>query len=137
MGNTKNSFDQLFDQLNRMSIGFEPMFRHFENDFGSGYPPYSITKNDNEFTLEIAIAGFKKDEIEISENVDTLIVSGRKNKVPASNILYQGIAARSFTRQFKLANNVKVKDAKLEDGILTIVLYEETLTVKTKSIPIK
>ena len=136
-------FDQLFDRIGRFAIGFEPMFQDFKaSNISTSYPPLNIIrKSDKEVVLELAVAGFKKGEIEIEEHDGTLTVRGDKkdeNKVDEGTYHYHGIAARSFVRHFRLAEHYEIEDASLEDGILSIKLIQEVPeALKPKLIPIK
>tara|TARA_B110000503_G_scaffold67717_1_gene105974 strand:- start:3354 stop:3731 length:378 start_codon:yes stop_codon:yes gene_type:complete len=95
---------------------------------GTGYPPYNITKNkDDVYEITLAVAGFKKADIEIELEDGTLKITGTSNVLDKDNaveveFLHKGIAERNFIRTFKLAEYVEVKDAKLEDGLLRVQL---------------
>lgn len=104
------------------------------------YPPYNVLKYDEDnYSLELAVAGFKKDEVEVTIKDGSLIVSGEKlNPEVDDYFLYRGIATRKFTRSFALAEHMEVHEAAIEDGILSIpitrVVPEEK---KPKQITIK
>ena len=112
-------FDRLFDMLENSSVG-QPQ----EN-----YPPFDlIKKGDNDYSIQLAVAGFKPDEIDITAQQNVLIVSGRKsdeNEEKDGNFIYRGIANRSFERRFALADHIQVKGADLKDGLLAIELVRE------------
>jgi len=121
--------------LYKMSVGFDRMAEQFFNDpsfsqNGTGYPPYNITKNKNDiYEITLAIAGFKKSDIEIELEDGTLKITGTSNVLDAeegetveTEYLHKGIAERNFLRTFKLAEYVEVKDAKLQDGLLRVQL---------------
>lgn len=119
--------------LYKMSVGFDRMAEQFFNDptfsqNGTGYPPYNITKNkDDVYEITLAVAGFKKADIEIELEDGTLKITGTSNVLDKDNaveveFLHKGIAERNFIRTFKLAEYVEVKDAKLEDGLLRVQL---------------
>jgi len=121
--------------LYKMSVGFDRMAEQFFNDpsfsqNGTGYPPYNITKNkDDIYEITLAIAGFKKSDIDIELEDGTLKITGTSNVLDAeegdtvaTEYLHKGIAERNFLRTFKLAEYVEVKDAKLEDGLLRVQL---------------
>ena len=110
--------------LYKMSIGFDRLAEQFFNDptfnnAQTGYPPYNIAKKDDDvYEVTLAVAGFKKDDIDISLEDGTLIIKGESNVLDESvEYLHNGIAERNFIRTFKLAEFVEVKEAKLEDGI--------------------
>jgi|TARA_A100001015_G_scaffold156580_1_gene173794 molecular chaperone IbpA len=113
-----------------MSIGFDRLAEQFFNDptfnnAQTGYPPYNIAKKDDDvYEVTLAVAGFKKDDIDISLEDGTLIIKGESNVLDESvEYLHKGIAERNFIRTFKLAEFVEVKEAKLEDGILRVSLF--------------
>ncbi len=118
--------------LYKMSVGFDRMAEQFFNDpsfvnNGSGYPPYNISKNsDDIYEITLAVAGFKKGDIDISLEDGTLKIEGTSGVLDSDKeieYLHKGIAERNFIRTFKLAEFVEVKDAKLEDGILRVTLF--------------
>lgn len=89
-----------------------------------GYPPYNVRKiNDNEFMIEVSVAGFSKDEVEITLENGYLSVSGeKKNKPSEYEYLYKGISSRTFIRNYAIAETIEVKNASIMDGILYILL---------------
>ena len=116
--------------LYKMSIGFDRLAEQFFNDptfnnAQTGYPPYNIAKKDDDvYEVTLAVAGFKKADIDISLEDATLIIKGESNVLDESvEYLHKGIAERNFIRTFKLAEFVEVKEAKLEDGILRVSLF--------------
>ena len=116
--------------LYKMSIGFDRLAEQFFNDptfsnAQTGYPPYNIAKKEDDiYEVTLAVAGFKKDDIDISLEDGTLIIKGESNVLDESvEYLHKGIAERNFIRTIKLAEFVEVKEAKLEDGILRVSLF--------------
>ena len=116
--------------LFKASIGFDNLVNEFFNEpqfaNATGYPPYNISKGkDDVYEITLAVAGFKKDDIEIEIEDGTLKISGTSAVLDSDEIeyLHKGIAERNFTRTFKLAEFVEVKSAKLEDGILRVSLF--------------
>jgi len=117
--------------LYKMSIGFDRLAEQFFNDptfaqAQTGYPPYNISKLEDEtYHVTLAIAGFKKSDIDISLEDGTLIIKGTSDVIDDDGVeyLHKGIAERNFIRTFKLAEFVEVKEAKLEDGILIVSLF--------------
>ena len=116
--------------LYKMSIGFDRLAEQFFNDptfstAQTGYPPYNIAKKEDDvYEVTLAVAGFKKDDIDISLEDGTLVIKGESNVLDESvDYLHKGIAERNFIRTFKLAEFVEVKEAKLEDGILRVSLF--------------
>ena len=108
-------FDDLFDRLFDMEV-----------NTSSGYPPYNIIKADDyNYHIEIAVAGFNKDQIEV-ELSDGVLTVRSKIKDPkaneSQNIIHQGISQRNFVRKFTLSDEIRVKSADLNDGMLKIKL---------------
>lgn len=112
-------------------LGFEEIERQIDRatkGSGDGYPPYNIERldavNGDSETLRItlAVAGFTRDQLEITLADSQLIVRGKQTEDKARNYLYRGIAARQFARTFVLAEGIEVKSADLADGLLTIDL---------------
>ena len=140
MGISSNhELNRLFDHFNQVAVGFGPMFRDF-NHTTSSYPPHNIVSvSDNEFYLELAIAGFKKDEVTIQEENGTLTITADKADAGADPQTYQyrGIAKRSFSKSFRIAENFEIQEASMEDGILAIRFVKNVPLSKPKLIAIK
>src|SRR5438270_12949924 len=114
----RSAFD--FAPFRRSTVGFDRLFDMLENSsFGQGqenYPPFDLIKTgDNQYRIELAVAGFKPDELDITAQQNVLIVSGRKseetgggNSPGGSDYIYRGIANRSFERRFALADHIQV-----------------------------
>ena len=117
--------------LFKSSIGFDRLVNEFFNDPGftnaqTGYPPYNISKDaDDIYEITLAIAGFKKTDIDIELENGTLKVTGKSEILEEADkeYLHKGIAERNFVRTFKLAEYVEVQKANLEDGLLRISLF--------------
>lgn len=118
---SKNDFQRLFDQIDQLSVGFAPVFRDMQFATNN-YPPHNIVRlSENEIRLELAVAGFKKNEIKMEEHQGKLTIKGEKAAQDTSDeYQYRGIAARSFEKSFQLADYFEVNNASLEDGILTV-----------------
>ena len=118
---SRNDFTRLFDQLDSIAVGFGPVFKDFQLQTNS-YPPHNIVRlSDNEFYLELAVAGFKKGEIKMEEHQGLLTIQGDKYSDTAETTYqFHGIANRSFSKSFRIAEYFEVSDAKMEDGILTV-----------------
>jgi molecular chaperone IbpA len=87
------------------------------------YPPYDIVrKGDDEFQINLALAGFSPDEITVTTEASQLLISGRKAEQHAPEYLYQGISAKAFERRFSLADYIEVESAAFENGLLHINL---------------
>ena len=114
--------------LNRALIGFDQLFnnveRRFANQIQNNYPPYNVLKHDdNHFEIEIAVAGFEKEDIKIEVDQDQLIIKGQRLKDDDSDkYLHRGLAARDFERSWTLAEYMEVGDAELTNGILRVKL---------------
>jgi molecular chaperone IbpA len=114
--------------LNRALIGFDQLFnnveRRFANQVQNNYPPYNVLKHDdNHFEIEIAVAGFEKEDIKIEVDQDQLIIKGQRLKDDdADKYLHRGLAARDFERSWTLAEYMEVGDAELTNGILSVKL---------------
>ena len=120
------------DLLN-MLIGFDTVMSGRSN-----YPPYNIYQDEAKYTLELAVAGFSKEDLEVSIEKNKLLISAKKKVIEETRkYLTQNLGLRSFTRSFHLAPYIEVKDINLKDGILIInlekVLPEE---LKPKVLPI-
>lgn len=135
---TRYAIDDMFSQLESLSLGFAPVFRDIHRNSQS-YPPHNIIAlSDADFLIEVAVAGFKRSEIKIQEDQGLLTISGEKETSTEINYRHRGIASRAFTKSFKIAEHYEISSARLEDGILSIqftkVVPEET---KSRYIEIK
>lgn len=123
----------IFNSLRPFSIGFDDMFDQFENMLGNGnltmhsnYPPYNIRKTGkNNYAIEVALAGFNKNDVEVEFEDNLLTVRTKQvNKLENTDtdgeIIHKGISQRQFARTFTIADDIKVNDAALKDGLLTI-----------------
>ena len=114
----------------RSTVGFDRLFDLVEDSLRwtgeDNYPPYNIVRTgDDRYAITLAVAGFAPEDITITAEQDMLTVEGRKTIKDDEQFLYQGISARHFKRGFSLADFVQVKDAALENGLLTIELLRE------------
>lgn len=120
-----------FSPLYRSAVGFDRLAALLEaashSEAPAGYPPYNIeTVGENAYRIEIAVAGFKPDELNIEARENVLTVQGRKSaNDEGRKFLHQGLAARNFERRFQLADYVVVTGAALADGLLTIDLERQ------------
>jgi molecular chaperone IbpA len=121
---THISFGPLFHQ----TLGFENFIRDVEKILDgevkqSTFPPHNIIKaDDNKYVVELAVAGFVKDEIDIQVQEGNLTIKGNKKDKDESNYLHRGIGTRSFTKVITIADTIEVKGAEIKDGILRIGL---------------
>jgi len=117
--------------FNDFFVGFDRLFDHLNSASqisSSTYPPYNLRKGEKEghVFLELALAGFKKEDLDIVLEDRKLKIEGVKNEhYLKENYIYQGIAGRPFTREFMLAPDVEVSEVFFEDGILTVRLVQE------------
>ena len=139
----------IFNQLRPVTIGFDSMFdnfeRMFEDDFfntSSSYPAYDIVKTgENQYDVEVALAGFNKRDIKVEFADGQLSIESVKNqteKEKDNGKIFKGIAKRYFKKSFSIADNCEVKGAELKDGLLKVSL-ERIIpeTQKPKVIEIK
>jgi molecular chaperone IbpA len=126
----RTGFD--FSPYRRSTVGFDRLFDFLENaartDISDNYPPFDIEKvSDDSYRITLAVAGFKQSEIDITARQNLLVVTGRKaeNRNKDGNFLHMGIATRAFERRFELADFVRVENAELRDGLLSVELVRE------------
>ena len=135
-----------FAPLYRSTVGFDRMFSMLDQFAGvedsvSNYPPYNIERaGENAYRISVAVAGFTDADLSIETKENRLTIRGEKQNNDAEkvgDVLYQGIAARTFERNFELADYVKVKGASLENGLLHVDLVREIPeAMKPRAIPI-
>ena len=136
----------IFNQLRPFSVGFDDMFDHFDSMVSmapSNYPPYNIVKTDNNnYNVEIALAGFSKKDITVEVENGILTIESVKDKSDKDEdtlgVLHKGISKRYFKKQFTIAKDVKVNGAELKDGLLKVSM-ERIIpeAMKLKSITVK
>ena len=116
---------ELFDKITKNSIGMDDYLNRFwEDTTTSNYPPYNLIQlNNHESKLEIALAGFKKDELQVYTEFGKLYVKGRKEESEEDGtFVHKGLAQRSFERVWTVTDDTKVGSVKFEDGLLTVDL---------------
>lgn len=119
-----------FSPLYRSTVGFDRLFTMLDSlgqpDNGQTYPPYNIERTgEDAYRISMAVAGFSDSEIDIEAHRNVLTVKGERvsdQNGEGSEVLYRGIAARSFERRFQLADHVEVSGAQLKNGLLHIDL---------------
>jgi molecular chaperone IbpA len=120
-----------FSPLFRSTVGFDRLSRLMDtalrNDEAGGYPPYNIEAlGENAYRVTLAVAGFSPEDLTITSQENTLVVSGKqKNADESTQYLHRGIAGRAFERRFQLADYIKVTGAQLVNGLLNIELARE------------
>ena len=120
----------LFDNFNSLtpfSIGYDEVFDRLNNAYESGhgtnYPPYNIKKkSDYLYEIELAVAGFGKKDIDVEVADGIITVKSIKENSTDDDTVYRGISYRKFEKKFSIADDIQVKGAKLENGLLTIDL---------------
>jgi len=123
----------VWNSLRPFSVGFDSIFDEFDRmlesseRISSNYPPYNIHKiNENDYKIEVALAGYSKEDIELEIKENTLTVRNkRKEKVindQNNGVIHKGISTRQFERSFTLSDDIKVKKADLNNGLLGIDL---------------
>ena len=139
---TGKNLSLLFDNFNQLTpyaVGFERQFNRL-NDYvthqqtSTGFPPYDIRKEgDLNHVIEMALAGFSKDDIEVEVAQGVLTIRSMKENEDNDGTVHRGISYRKFNRKFTLADDIVVNDAKLENGLLTISVSYTHLTLPTST----
>ena len=116
---------ELFERINKNSIGMDDYLNRFwDLETSSNYPPYNIVQVNNvESRLEIALAGFKKNEVHVYTEFGKLYVEGKKEESKdAGEFVHKGLAQRSFTRVWTLSDDTEIRDVRFNDGLLVVEL---------------
>jgi molecular chaperone IbpA len=123
---TYNTFPDVYRAL---TVGFEDTVKQLDSIARStaksfGYPPYNIVKVDeNKYVIEVAVAGFSKQDLTVELKENSLVISGNlSTNAPSENYLYKGIADRAFTRTFNIADTVEIQNTYLMNGMLKVFL---------------
>lgn len=121
--------------LHRFTVGFDNVSRLLDaaahlDEAALSYPPYNIEKlNEDDYRVTMAVAGFAEADLDVSVHDNTLVISGRMEKQGAEpdgrRFLHRGIATRAFERRFELADHIKVRGARLVNGLLHVELQRE------------
>lgn len=122
-----------FSPLYRTIVGFDRLADMIDTaakqEPAGGYPPYNIEQlGEHEYRIELAVAGFAEDDLDIQVQENVLTIAGKRvpaDEGEARNYLHRGIAERSFERRFHLADNVEVRDAELKNGLLAVRLERQ------------
>ena len=110
------------------SVGLEDFFTRLDqiSDTGTNFPPYNLIKDDDtHHRLVLAVAGYKRDELEVALEKHVLTVKAHKDNTEVGDYLHRGLATRDFTRSWQLSEDVVVDEVQLEDGLLTLRLRKE------------
>lgn len=117
--------DKIFDAAMTYSVGFEDLFNrmHSSASIHTSYPPYNIVKEtESEWRIEMALAGWSKDDIEISTETNILTIKSKAEQESDRDFIHRGVAKRSFTKTFNIADDVEIGDITYENGLLNIKL---------------
>jgi len=140
---TLRAFD--IPTLHKFSVGFDNIFNELERvstQQRDNYPPYNVIQiSDNEYSVQLAVAGFDLDDLSVTKDKNFLIVAGTapvSDSKVEPNFIHRGLSQRNFRREFQLADHVEIKEANLELGILNIYLVREIpIEQRPKTIAIK
>jgi molecular chaperone IbpA len=119
------NIQKFLDDIDKYSIGMDEWFNRFSSlqSTETNYPPYNVVKTSNtETKLEVALAGFKKNEISVFTENNKLYVEGHKEPNNEKEYVHRGLATRTFSRAWTISDDVEVKSVTYEDGLLEIVL---------------
>ena len=118
--------NELMERINRHSIGMDQYIDKIFKSQAANYPPYNLVQlSDNESQLEVALAGFKKQEVTVYTEYGKLIIEGKKEdkkKEEDTLFLHHGLAQRNFNRSWTIADDTEVRSVAFEDGLLTVTL---------------
>ena len=123
----------VWNSLRPFSVGFDSIFDEFDRmlesteRYSTNYPPYNIKRvNDTDYRIEVALAGYSKDDIEVELKDSALTVRNKSKEQTVdekgNGVIHKGISTRQFERAFTISEDIKVKDAELKNGLLTIEL---------------
>ena len=123
----------VWNSLRPFSVGFDSIFDEFDRmlesteRYSTNYPPYNIKRvNDTDYRIEVALAGYSKDDIEVELKDSALTVRNKSKEQTidekGNGVIHKGISTRQFERAFTISEDIKIKDAELKNGLLTIDL---------------
>ena len=123
----------IWNSLRPFSVGFDSIFDEFDRmlesteRYSTNYPPYNIKRvNDTDYRIEVALAGYSKDDIEVELKDSALTVRNKSKEQTVdekgNGVIHKGISTRQFERAFTISEDIKIKDAELKNGLLTIDL---------------
>ena len=122
------TFDSIWRDISPFAVGFDRTFDTLELLASSraketNYPPYNIRKiSENQYAIELAVAGFEDKDIDIELVEETLTIKGNRPKEASDGLLHQGLAARDFVKKFVLSDDMEIKGAALSNGMLYVGL---------------
>ena len=119
-------FDTVWRDISPFAVGFDRTFDALSIMANSksqsvNYPPYNIRKvSDEQYTIELAVAGFEEEDVDVEVQGETLTISGKRSNEASEGLVHQGLASRNFVRKFVLSDDIQVKGAALSNGMLYI-----------------
>lgn len=130
--------------LNRALVGFDQIFNDFDtrfaNQVANNYPPFNILKRtEDHYEIQVAVAGFSREEIDVTVENNELVITGTKIEEPdTADYLHRGLAARNFERVFRLTQYLEVEGAEFRDGLLIVKIERHVPeALKPRKIDIK
>ena len=117
------NINQLMDRLQRNTIGMDTYFDRIFSYEAQSYPPYNLVQvNEDESRLELALAGFSKDDVKVYTERGSLVVEGSKNSEDDRTYVHRGLAQRSFTRKWNISEDTEVSEVTFDNGLLVVTL---------------
>jgi HSP20 family molecular chaperone IbpA len=113
------------EKIRKNTIGIDDIFNQIEQSFGynTNYPLYNLVKeNETNYRLEIALAGFKRDEISVYTEINKLVVESKSQNANTEEYIHKGVATRSFSKTWTISEDIQVSKVIFEDGLLTVNL---------------
>lgn len=127
---TTKDLNAVVDAVERYSVGYDDLFYRLHS-YGAGtpqnsYPPYNIVKKDEEnYRVEIALAGWSKDDIEVSTQTNVLLIKSKASKDTSDlDYVHRGVATRTFARGFNLSDDMELGNVEFKDGMLLIDIHK-------------
>lgn len=126
-----NELAKMLDMFERSAIGFNRVVPRVVENSKVNFPPFNVVKVDEgKYTIEMAIAGFDKDDVKISQNNNFIVIEGDSSAEDEREYIFKGIAARHFRREIPVANGVEVRSAELKNGILSVSLENKEAAMR-------
>ena len=117
------NINQLMERLQRNTIGMDNYFDHIFSHEAQSYPPYNLVKvSEEESRLELALAGFTNEEVKVYTEKGNLVVEGSRESTDGREYVHRGVAQRSFTRSWGIAEDTEVSNVSFENGLLVVTL---------------
>ena len=117
------NINQLMERLQRNTIGMDNYFDHIFSHEAQSYPPYNLVKiSEEESRLELALAGFTNEEVKVYTEKGNLVIEGSRESTDGREYVHRGVAQRSFTRSWGIAEDTEVSNVSFENGLLVVTL---------------